>query len=475
MLNLRPIVYSFFVLWLAAFVLADLCTGQSPPPVEWERTYGGQSWDYGVSVDEVVGGGYLVAGGTASFGDDISGNVYLARLDASGKMIWERAYGEGGAVAMHVEETSQGEFIVVGMTGLNQSAGQMLSLYLLKTDINGEPIWEKTFPSFGWGSYVEEVAEGGYVVTGNGGDIIHAQAYILRTDEDGVPLWDSRIDGFGGTGVGTIHQTMDGGFILSGMTALDGPGAIGEPYIAHTDIAGYVLWEKKFGIGSVASAQETEDGKFVLSALRYIEEPVPGSPGAYSLLVQLNLEGEEEWRTEMAAPETSTQALDITPDGRFVVLGTSYAFPSSRRESHLIKSDRLGCLWNLRFAGTDSYSGGFARVTRDGGYIVVGSANNDVYVAKLGPEDPDNGFVRGNADGNGSEDLTDGVFVLNYLFQGGPRPASLDAADSNDDGTVDLTDAVYFLNYLFLGGPPPLSPHPQAGSDPTHDQLGCQG
>jgi hypothetical protein len=81
-------------------------------------------------------------------------------------------------------------------------------------------------------------------------------------------------------------------------------------------------------------------------------------------------------------------------------------------------------------------------------------------------------FIRGDADGNGQVNLTDGLFILLHLFQGGPAPVILDAADVDDSGTINLTDAVRLLNHLFRGGDPPPAPYPAAGIDPTQDGLG---
>ncbi|MFH1335247.1 MAG: dockerin type I domain-containing protein [Candidatus Zixiibacteriota bacterium] len=47
------------------------------------------------------------------------------------------------------------------------------------------------------------------------------------------------------------------------------------------------------------------------------------------------------------------------------------------------------------------------------------------------------------------------VFLINYLFKGGPTPIPLLAGDCNCDGNVDVGDVVYLINYLFKGGPPP--------------------
>lgn len=45
--------------------------------------------------------------------------------------------------------------------------------------------------------------------------------------------------------------------------------------------------------------------------------------------------------------------------------------------------------------------------------------------------------------------------------------------DANDDGTVDISDPVYVLNFLFLGGAPPKSPYPHCGRDDTDDKESC--
>lgn len=55
----------------------------------------------------------------------------------------------------------------------------------------------------------------------------------------------------------------------------------------------------------------------------------------------------------------------------------------------------------------------------------------------------------------------------------GATPPCLDAADGTDDGQLNITDAVYILNFLFLGGSAPPEPHGACGLDPTEDDLDC--
>jgi hypothetical protein len=84
----------------------------------------------------------------------------------------------------------------------------------------------------------------------------------------------------------------------------------------------------------------------------------------------------------------------------------------------------------------------------------------------------DGRFRRGDADSNGSVNVTDAVIVLGRLFQGQAATDCVDATDTDDDGEVTLTDAVLVLNHLFQGGPAPLAPGPvECGFDEIADSL----
>ncbi|MEM7234604.1 MAG: lectin-like protein [Planctomycetota bacterium] len=88
-------------------------------------------------------------------------------------------------------------------------------------------------------------------------------------------------------------------------------------------------------------------------------------------------------------------------------------------------------------------------------------------------EVPPTTFVRGDATGDGSVDLSDGVRILNILFLGEDAPDCHDTMDTNDDGNVELSDAVRVFSFLFLGGSPPAQPFMACGADSTEDDLPC--
>jgi hypothetical protein len=63
--------------------------------------------------------------------------------------------------------------------------------------------------------------------------------------------------------------------------------------------------------------------------------------------------------------------------------------------------------------------------------------------------------LRGDINDDQNIDISDVVYLLNYLFRGGSAPYPLRDGDVNCDGEVNVSDAIYLLNYLFREGPKP--------------------
>ncbi len=63
--------------------------------------------------------------------------------------------------------------------------------------------------------------------------------------------------------------------------------------------------------------------------------------------------------------------------------------------------------------------------------------------------------VCGDADSDGLISVSDVVFLITYIFGGGPAPSTLREGDPNNDGVTSVSDAVYLITYIFGGGPAP--------------------
>ena len=85
-------------------------------------------------------------------------------------------------------------------------------------------------------------------------------------------------------------------------------------------------------------------------------------------------------------------------------------------------------------------------------------------------------FRRADSNSDGAVDISDAIFTLAYLFQGGQSPDCLEANDANDDSLLDLSDPVFLLECLFLGRGLSSVPAPgahQCGADAAYQGLSC--
>lgn len=95
-----------------------------------------------------------------------------------------------------------------------------------------------------------------------------------------------------------------------------------------------------------------------------------------------------------------------------------------------------------------------------------------------GGEDPE--FIRGDCNFNMLLNVADAAAIVGHLFLGdeiGFEPPCLDACDADGSTELEITDAIFLLNYLFVpGSPVPPAPGPDTpGPSPDEDSLGCEG
>ena len=67
-------------------------------------------------------------------------------------------------------------------------------------------------------------------------------------------------------------------------------------------------------------------------------------------------------------------------------------------------------------------------------------------------------FICGDANGDGSANVGDAVFLISYVFKGGAAPDPVCAGDANGDNQTNVGDAVYMITYVFKGGAAPIDP-----------------
>jgi len=188
---------------------------------EWSRTFGGSSYDYAHSVQQTDDGGYIITGGTQSYG---AGNwdIWLIKTDSYGNEEWHHTFGESTYdYAWSVQQISDGGYIIAGSTD-SYGIGIWDDYLLIKTNFLGDEEWHHTFggSSYEIAQSVQQTADNGYILAGYTGSYGSGceDAWLIRTNSSGNELWNRTLGGEGCDRSYSVQQTTDGGFILAGST-----------------------------------------------------------------------------------------------------------------------------------------------------------------------------------------------------------------------------------------------------------------
>jgi len=208
----------------------------------WTRIYGGEGPDCGCSVREASDGGYIVAGYTST-----DWSLWLLRTDENGDIVWtsgldEWWYGKGYSVT----ETSDGGWIVTGYVEPFDDAKH--HLIVARMDSDGDTLWTRMeqgwFPNGagGVGRCIQETSDGNFILIGYTSEWIGDtnDLFLVKLNPAGDTLW-SRIYGGEDEDAGySVDQTADGGYIIAGETKSFGAGGY-DLWLLKTDSLGDTL------------------------------------------------------------------------------------------------------------------------------------------------------------------------------------------------------------------------------------------
>lgn len=349
----------------------------------WTKSYGGNGWDIGNFVKQTMDGGYIISGMTPSFGAG-SRDVYLIKTNSIGDTLWTRTFGgteddEGGPVT----ENSDGSFIVVGKT-LSFATGYSAA-YIIKTDANGLLLWSRVYEklSVSGAGDIQKTINGDYFVSGwtyNMGDNYNSMLYLLKIKNNGDTIWTKAVvNPNGGLSGARISLTNDNSIVFTGTLFYSNGTA--KIYMMKTDSLGNVIWFKKYGgseyVGGGNSFQ-TNDGGFILTG-------VTGT-----IAKSLNSSG------------INLESLSDSLHGKMFTNGDLY----------LLRTNSNGdSLWSRTYGGTGDDVGNSVQQTIDDGYIIAGYTNsfgnnNDIYLIKT----DNNGHVVGIDNYETSKDIRINVY-----------------------------------------------------------------
>lgn len=237
--------------------------------VQWSKEFGGSYPEYGYSVIQTSDGGYIVAGRTVSFGAGNS-DVYLVKTDSGGNVMWTKTFGgTADEEAQSIQQTDDGGYIIAGRT--TSSGAGSSDVYLIKTDSNGNSVWIRTFGGSNYDSAnsVEQTSDGGYIITGRyQAASMVGLIYLIKTDSYGDAMWSRTIGTNDYSSGESVHETTDGGFIITGMTIHSTTSH--DVLLVKTDVSGDTLWTATYGgNGSEVgySVQQTDDEGYIVAGM----------------------------------------------------------------------------------------------------------------------------------------------------------------------------------------------------------------
>lgn len=356
------------------------------------RTFGGIEYNIGKSVHQTPDGGYIITGKKAY-------DLWLIKIDLYGDESWSKTFG-GDRVdeGYDVNLTSDGGYIVTGSKDMGGTIGY--ELWLIRTDSNGNEIWDKTFSGLNAngsntdvGFSASETTDGGFIVAGE--TIVGAEGreiFLIRTDQNGNELWRNTFGESVGDDKGfCVQQTSDSGFIISGYTSeYDGQGGLIDEqiYLVKVNSNGDEIWSKQYGGTSNERASfviETTDGGFAI--IGYTGSFGNGSTDVW--LVKTDTSGNLQWdKTFGGISQDYGSCLEQTDDGGYIITGNTESFGNSV-QVYVIKTDSYGYEnWSKQYGTTTPERSYQVEQTYDKGYIIVGevwvadSSQYDLYLIK---------------------------------------------------------------------------------------------
>jgi len=369
-----------------------------PPEVEWQKFFDSGDEDYGVEVQQLSDGGYVVLALTSqetnsdNTDDWVPPITWLIKTDKSGSTQWDRRFSEGKAIGESIQQVQDGGFIIVGTKPITPEGGSGTDAWLAKLDQSANIKWERTFGGTEeWyddsPSMVCEAGDGGYVFVGE----TRGNVWLLKTDRLGQKEWEKAFTGESRDWGLSVEQTDDGGYIIGGLSFREtGSRANEDIWLIKTDQLGRKEWERFFGgesIESVGYVRQTRDGGYIIVGTTEADE----GHWCFNLwLIKTDASGNKVWdKTFDRVFEQAPSCVCQTVDGGYVICTTSEEYRAGETVNGLwlLKTDCSGnAQWSEIFG--ENAMGAFVEQTKDGGYIAVGtdltgSAGGDVWLIKL--------------------------------------------------------------------------------------------
>ena len=441
------------------FLLAS-STSITAQKILWEKSLGGKHAEYLYDAIATPDYGFILAGSSLS---DKNGNkdesnkgdldYWLWKMDEKGNLEWQKSFG-GNKVDLlqSVALTYDGGFILGGTSSSDKGTvktdackGQE-DFWIIKLNAKGQEMWQKTIGGSGMEKLlsIAPTKDGGYILGGTsssdrndtkGIDDPYGKwenskgnldYWVVKLDSKGTVEWQKTLGGKYHDELKSIHQTLDGGFILGGYSNSPVSGnktapnfGLGDYWVVKLNEDGNVQWQQTYGgdgDDNLFSLIPTKDGGYLLGG--------NSNSGATNSKSKTNKSGTDFWVIKVDAigliqwqdtydfgKYDVLTSLVENKDGSFLIGGYAQSELGNKQKTNKTeKADKEGIsdyiALKIDAEGKERWSKTVGSKgdevlrklleTRDGGYLLAGTSNggisrdkktakggNDFWVVKL--------------------------------------------------------------------------------------------
>jgi hypothetical protein len=386
---MHPNKHALKFAWIFFVILScssnnDNVSGVVNIEIDFVETFGGSKNESAQSITTTLDGGYAILGYAQSNDGDIlnktndSFDFWLLKFDSSNNLQWQKNYGgTNDDRGSDIIQTSDGGFAIIGFSKSNdgdvsENAGDN-DFWVLKLDAFGNISWQKSF---------------GFLGTDNGI---------------------------------SITQTIDDGFLLTGVLDVSASGgdgnsknstskrhAGGDYWAVKIDALGNDEWTRYFG-GTFTDTPydviQTEDNDYIIVGSSDSDDvDILANKGSYDFwVVKISETGTLIWEKSFGGSQIDeARAIARSGDGNYVIVGDTRSNDSDvsmnkgAADLWVIKMSPNGNLiWEKSFGGTSFDVARSVSKTPDNGFIISGSSRsadgdvsknegqNDAWVLKI--------------------------------------------------------------------------------------------
>ena len=300
---------------------------------QWEKVYGTTVDDAAEAIITAPDFGYVIAGKRGA-------NAFLCKIDETGSVIWLKEYnGTGPQEARGVVPTTDKGYALAGWVETGETTGQ--DVYVARTDSLGNLLWQKTYGGTAneQGNAMAITPDKGFVVAGtiSGGEGTPSDAYLLKVDSIGSAKWYRLYGGPSSDEAQDVAATADGELLIAGTTG-SGTNGGSDMLLIRADSLGYSIHQKVFG------GQDDEYGHAMV-AMADGGCLIAGTTESYGngdkdvFVVKTDATDQLAWHKNFGStgPDQG-YGVAITRDNGFVVAGSTESDSTNATDMYVVKA-----------------------------------------------------------------------------------------------------------------------------------------